>query len=200
MSGFNTEIEICPMGLNLWNLLLAEPETQAAREGTVNGADSRVMSGNSPDALASNIPMLFGQLSHGTTLSFFGAAKGKEVMGQWKLQNPARAFDKIKAYLQAEMQKAEWEILEDTEWDGILDDEEPVLVRGQQRADADHAGRTPARPTQAPEPTAPRAARRESLGAGSEASRTTTASAKTQGANGWTKLRNRNSEAAQPTP
>jgi hypothetical protein len=200
MSGFDTEIEICPMGLNLWNLLLAEPETLSAREGTVSGTGSRVIPSNSPAPPVSNGPMLFGQLSHGTTLSFFGAAGGKGVMGQWKLQNPARAFDKIKAYLQAEMQKAEWEILEDTEWDGVLDDEEPVLVGGQQRADEEHAGRDSTRPTQALESTAPRPARRESHVAGSETSRTTAASAKTQGANGWTKVRNRNPEAAQPAP
>jgi hypothetical protein len=198
MSGFDDEQDICPVGLNLWNLLLAEPETLSARGGSVSGEGSRIVPQNSQAPPASNGPTLFGQLSHGTTLSFFGAAQGKDVVGTWKLQNPARAFDKIKRYLQSEMQKAEWEDLGDTEWDGFQEDE-AVMVRGQQQANEGKVVLGSNRPTQAVEPNATTTARRESHGAGSESSKTTVTSAKTQGANGWTKVRNRNSDAPQPT-
>jgi hypothetical protein len=198
MSGFNTETEICPVGLNLWNLLLAEPETLSTRKGHHSGEGSRIIPSDSPTPPTTDGPVLFGQLSHGTTLSFFGAARAKDVMGTWKLQNPARAFDRIKSYLQAEMQRAEWEILDDTEFDEILHGEEAVMIRGQQHANETNPARVAmGQTTQNVEASGTRALRRESHGADSESSKVTTGSTKTPGANGWTKVRNRNSEVGQ---
>lgn len=60
-------------------------------------------------------------------------------MRSWKLlQSPTKIIDKVKAALQADMSGAEWEMLEEKEWDERLEGEgegggvteEPILVGG----------------------------------------------------------------------
>jgi hypothetical protein len=60
---------------------------------------------------------MLGHYSHGTSHSFLGAAEGTEFMRTWKLPTPTKIVDKLKAVLLGEMASAEWELLEEKEWD-----------------------------------------------------------------------------------
>ena len=57
-------------------------------------------------------------------------------MQDWRLQSPARALIKIKEFLNSEMQKAEWEVLDSDV--GGAENEEAVVVGGK-RLDTDQA-------------------------------------------------------------
>jgi len=201
MSGLNSEIELCPIGRNLWNLLLADQKPLSPRNGSVSRDDSEATTTNVPSAPpVSDRPTHFGQLSHGTTLDFFGASEGRYLMRNWKLQSPARAIDKIKEFLRSEMQKAEWEILDGADWDGLGEgEEEPVLVGGQRFAKETQVSSGLPLLNRIAESKTNTPTRRGSpeIRDGSEMLKTP-ASAKNQGANGWTKVRTRNSEAVQP--
>jgi hypothetical protein len=198
MSGFNSEVDLCPLGRNLWNLFFAEPKSASTSRVSTTPDESKRTSPTPPSAPPeSNPPMLFGQLSHSTTIGFFGAWEGREMMRSWKLQNPTKAVDKRKDYLKAEIQRAEWEFLDgkDLEGQGVDDDnEEPVLVPG---------GRRDAEVRQAAGPSTPivigsvleqATVRHREPHEGFEAERT--ASIRSQGANGWTKVRTRNNSDA----
>ncbi|KAL9103221.1 MAG: hypothetical protein Q9163_001708 [Psora crenata] len=119
--------EVCAIGKNLWQLLLAS----SARPPV-----SRQMSsdnGNPHEPPMSRIPSItsqpragregkeappMGYFSHGTVYGFLAAARGNEYMREWRLQNPVKVIDKVKAMLLAERTGAEWEILEGNDWEG----------------------------------------------------------------------------------
>jgi hypothetical protein len=133
MGGLNSEVDMCPMGRNLWNLLLDETRDSMSKgeSGLPEGKDPAITA--SPADPPAHVPSLFGQFSHGTAHSFFGFIGGREIMHNWKLQNPARSLDKIKEYLRYEIQKAEWEVVDgvDFDVDGGTEDQ-AVLVGGRQ--------------------------------------------------------------------
>jgi hypothetical protein len=132
MGGLSTEADMCPMGRNLWNLLLDETKDSMSRgeSASQTGKESGITaSAADPPA---HVPALFGQFSHGTAHSFFGFLGGREIMHNWKLQNPARSLDKIKEYLRSEIQKAEWEVVDGVEWDVDGAEDQAVLVGGRQ--------------------------------------------------------------------
>ncbi|TID17345.1 hypothetical protein E6O75_ATG08091 [Venturia nashicola] len=135
MGGLNSEVDICSLGRNLWNLLLDETKVSVPQtESTV--PEGRELGPNATSSEPpSHVPALFGQFSHGTAHSFFGYQNGKEIMQNWKLQNPARSLDKIKEYLRAEIQRAEWEVVDGVEWEVDGADEQAVLVGGRQYYD-----------------------------------------------------------------
>jgi hypothetical protein len=124
-------------------------------------------------------------------------------MHNWKLQNPARASDKIKEYLKAEMQKAEWEVLQENEWDAGGAEEEAVVVGGRGfdkdgKAVAGGAVKT----TSTLEAEAKKPGRAESVGVSEQSESQVPGPAKLAGAKGWTRVRNRNSATptrAEPT-
>jgi len=60
---------------------------------------------------------MLGHYSHGTVHSFLAASEGSEYVRSWKLPTPTRIVDKLKANLLGEMTSAEWELLEENEWD-----------------------------------------------------------------------------------
>jgi hypothetical protein len=131
MGGLNSWTDICAVGRNLWQLLLAEHRPGAtARATPVNrdSAGSGSTANETSAARSGSTPILFGQFSHGAAHSFFGSSEGMELLRSWRLQSPARAMDKIKSHLLAEMQGAEWEMLQADE--DMPPEEEPVIVRG----------------------------------------------------------------------
>lgn len=64
---------------------------------------------------------MLGHYSHGTSHSFLGASEGVEFMKTWKLPPPAKIADKLKSALLGEMANAEWELLEEKEWDDLAE-------------------------------------------------------------------------------
>jgi hypothetical protein len=69
---------------------------------------------------------MLGHYSHGTVHSFLGASEGSDFMRTWKLPTPTKIFDKLKFNLVGEMASAEWEFLDEQEWeDGNPEIEQP---------------------------------------------------------------------------
>lgn len=69
-----------------------------------------------------------GFFSHCTSHSFLNAADGEHFMQGWKLANPVRVIEKVKAALASERVGAEWELLEDGEWEGR--EKQEIIKRG----------------------------------------------------------------------
>ncbi|KAF2088275.1 hypothetical protein K490DRAFT_40527 [Saccharata proteae CBS 121410] len=115
-SSFNDWQEVCPMGRNLWHLIVESAQASLHdldRElAKLKAADSTA---NTPARPAAELGM--GHFSHGMANGFLETAEGKKHMKGWKLQSPTRVVDKLRSYLQTEMQGAEWEVLDEKEWE-----------------------------------------------------------------------------------
>jgi Vacuolar sorting 38 and autophagy-related subunit 14 len=121
--------DICNIGKNMWQLLVSPTAPNINAMRAVSGRDLRTKlpttndsnnnTKNQPKTIiqrTKSFPML-GHYSHGTSHSFLGAAEGVEFMKTWKLPTPAKIADKLKSALLGEMANAEWELLEEKEWD-----------------------------------------------------------------------------------
>ena len=124
--------DVCAMGKNLWQLLVADPVLPLSRPSSVpisglaptRELPSRPAPVRHLSTTENPIPtpsVQLGHFSHGTAHSFLAAADGSEYMRGWRLQSPAKVIDKVKAMLLSERTGAEWEILDGNEWE-----EEPV--------------------------------------------------------------------------
>ncbi|KAF2230743.1 hypothetical protein EV356DRAFT_453294 [Viridothelium virens] len=126
----NSWEEVCPFGRNLW-LLFA--------------TSSRPILGKDVEQGKATLPGLtLGHLSHGTSHSFLGAADAEMHMRTWSLRSPVKTLDRVKAHLQADLSRLEWEVLDEREWDEAAQrkDEEAVLVGASRKVGAEgHAGR-----------------------------------------------------------
>lgn len=115
--------DICNVGKNMWQLLVSPAAQNVSAMRAVSGRDVRTKlasdNKNQPKTIiqrTKSFPML-GHYSHGTSHSFLGAAEGMEFMKTWKLPTPAKIADKLKSALLGEIANAEWELLEEKEWD-----------------------------------------------------------------------------------
>ncbi|KAI9842270.1 MAG: hypothetical protein M1837_007339 [Sclerophora amabilis] len=130
--------DICPLGRNLWQLLIATP-SQPSMPARPSNKDAtaklspRKGSGTTPAEPVDYKPHpTLGHYSHGSAHSFLGGAEGSEYMRSWKLQGPMKIVDHLKSALLGEMAGAEWEMLDEREWDDDRErrDDEAVLVGG----------------------------------------------------------------------
>lgn len=179
MSGFTTWTDVCPIGKNLY--VFFDPESRRMRKERLSiGSHNDEALKESGVSTERNSPSLFGQFSHATAHSFLGTADASEVLSNWRLQNPQRVWDRVKGHLLAEMQRSEWELVQ--QWDDDLAEEEPVLVGGRKWTLT--GGRSAVQSSKA------------SSESKSIAAEQGNASLKTrsQSANSWTKLRSRNGE------
>lgn len=62
-------------------------------------------------------PARLGHLSHGTAHSFLESAEGTARLQSWRLQDSRRLIEHVKMMLSHERAGADWEILEDKEWE-----------------------------------------------------------------------------------
>lgn len=190
ISGFNSWTDIFPVGRNLYQLLAVSPKQVFTRMVSSSGRMNRAVGPKEAAGSSSqDDPTFFGQFSHSTGHSFIGAAEGSELMRNWRLQSPQRAWDKVKSHLVAEMQRAEWEVVQVKEWDNEdnLAEEEPVLVGGRKWTLTN--GRTAA------SKAAPDTAACKPPPTGN--SNGSNAVAKAKGVNGWMKLRSRSGEHSE---
>ncbi|KAJ5822932.1 hypothetical protein N7447_005272 [Penicillium robsamsonii] len=125
--------EVCDIGKSLWQLLVAPPAHPSTLMRAFAGRDTQTQMKSAKDSPKTTIqrttsfPML-GHYSHGTAHSFLGASEGVEFMRIWKLPTPTKIVDKLKSNLQGEMASAEWELLEEKEWDdAVMDSPEPSV-------------------------------------------------------------------------
>ena len=117
--------EVCAMGKNLWQLLVAPPSRPPlSREiSTRTNASKPPVSRKSTAAV--RIPLIekpkeappMGHFSHGTAYGYLATASGLEHMHDWRLQAPLKVIEKVKAMLLSERTGAEWELLEGNEWE-----------------------------------------------------------------------------------
>lgn len=114
---------------------------------------------------------MLGHYSHGTIHSFLGASEGSEFIRTWKLPTPTKIADKLKVNLLGEMATAEWELLDEREWDdepaeGQHDHETPTSRNSQPHTN--HSGEN-----------------------GQVSAQAVEEGRRTKGTSGWTKLNNR---------
>ena len=98
--------DVCPLGKNLWTLMCNKLSES-----------SEVVPNDATQPLAAGRPQL-GYYSHGTAHAFLGQGEGADLMRSWKIKSATQVTDKVKALLQGETAGAEWEMLEEREWDG----------------------------------------------------------------------------------
>ncbi|KAK7527854.1 UV radiation resistance protein and autophagy-related subunit 14-domain-containing protein [Phyllosticta citriasiana] len=174
ISGFNEWEHICPLGKNVWRLLIEEAKSTLATlesENAKGRAEAKAKSTQGGD-------VMMGYFSHGTSKGFLGSAEGTSFMKGWKFQTPTRTVDKVKSYLLGEMQGAEWEVLDEKEWEKE-EDEQQVTERAKQ-----DSGVTAKRTSSGTTITS----------AGPGYGSTDDRQGKTRGTNGWMKLKSRNEE------
>lgn len=114
--------DTCNIGKSMWQLLVAPPAQTSTLMRAFAGRDTQAKAKPSKDTPQTTIhrtksfPMM-GHYSHGTAHSFLNSSEGSEFMRTWKLPASARIADKLKANLLGEMASAEWELLEEKEWE-----------------------------------------------------------------------------------
>ncbi|KAJ5415335.1 hypothetical protein N7465_004030 [Penicillium sp. CMV-2018d] len=165
--------EVCDIGKSLWQLLVAPPAHPSTLMRAFAGRDTQTQMKSAKDSPRTTIqrttsfPML-GHYSHGTAHSFLGASEGVEFMRMWKLPTPTKIVDRLKSNLLGEMASAEWELLEEKEWDdAAMESPQPsvsqspkVVVSGSQsgsvetdsRTSKTRSGRTPPEDASSPRP------------------------------------------------
>ncbi len=117
------------IGRNMYNLLInsslqRNPQQIADDVGNQGVANE----GNEPTELGKAAPRM-GLYSHGSGHTFLGGATGNELTRNFKLPNPIKLMDKLKAKLNHENPIPEWEVLEDDAW-APDDGDDGVLVGG----------------------------------------------------------------------
>ncbi|KZF26113.1 hypothetical protein L228DRAFT_242520, partial [Xylona heveae TC161] len=141
-AGTNTWEEICSLGKNLWQLLVAPPFQPSPKPSTMalprSPSSKDILNRQEPAKDLSTPPkeqtsaaaapsttpsaavskrLSLGHYSHGTSHSFLNGAEGSEYMRTWKLQSPMKIVDRVKAALLGELAGAEWEVLDEHEWE-----------------------------------------------------------------------------------
>lgn len=161
---------------------MAPPTQTSARTRIVSVRDSdpkythRDSSG--PGIRRSGSFSLLGYYSHGTAHSFLGGFEGTEFMKTWKLPSHIKVMDKVKSALLGELASAEWEILEEKEWEN--EDAAQDQIRGEKQS----ADITPKITTENP-------SRNSTLDMLKDTPRQDGEYGRSKGTSGWTKLKNR---------
>lgn len=125
--------DICDIGKSMWQLLVAPPAQASTLIRAIAGRDTQSKIKPSRDSPQTTIQRtksfpLLGHYSHGTVHSFLGASEGSEFIRTWKLPTPTKIADKLKASLLGEMASAEWELLEEKEWDDRTTEDHPSAI------------------------------------------------------------------------
>ncbi|ORY55483.1 UV radiation resistance protein and autophagy-related subunit 14-domain-containing protein [Pseudomassariella vexata] len=124
--------DFASMGRNLYNLLIGssrnqQPPTLVSEANTSAGRNGATVSGDAAD-ISKPIPRM-GAFSHGTSHTFLSGTAGQEFTRTFRLPNPVKLADKLKARLVNEALVPEWELIEDEEL-GPNDLDDGVFVGG----------------------------------------------------------------------
>jgi hypothetical protein len=125
--------DICPMGRSLHRLLVSQ-ETYF-HQCPQNPLDKDVTARSSTKMPLRQTPVGFGQLSHATSHSYMNIAENAQYLSGWSI-SPTKIVDELKAFLLAELQAQEWDVLNQKEWEDMenLIAEDPIMV-GEKRRD-----------------------------------------------------------------
>ena len=124
--------DICPVGRNMHRLLIAQESHVIQR--LENPLDKDISSAKSSKLASGKTSVGFGQLSHATSQSFMHMAENAQYLSGWPLSS-TKVVDELKAFLLAEQQAQEWDVLNQKEWEDMenLIAEDPVLVGEKRR-------------------------------------------------------------------
>jgi hypothetical protein len=122
----NTFEDTCHVGRNLWQLLVHQGRKRPPLDRKISA-----LSGRSGQDSRSHGNL--GVFSHATALNNLASPEGADFMKDFRLSSPSRLADKLRHTLLGEVSGAEWELLEEREWDEEREDERPVLVGGSNR-------------------------------------------------------------------
>ncbi|KAJ5675862.1 hypothetical protein N7462_008759 [Penicillium macrosclerotiorum] len=173
--------EVCNIGKSMWQLLVAPPAQTSTLMRAFAGRETHTKLKSTKDSPQTTIqrtksfPML-GHYSHGTVHSFLAASEGSEFMRAWKLPTPTKIADKLKASLLGEMASAEWELLEENEW-------EDWTTESHERSNT-HDSKVTTSPT-------PHSESKERTGAIQASPKEADEARRPKGTSGWTKLNSR---------
>lgn len=131
--GSNSWEDICPIGKNIWRLLVLPQPRQPNQSPSPSPIPRTISRNNShaksamsltatqaspyPSAEPESQSARLGHLSHGTAHSFLESAEGTTRMQSWRLQDSQRLVEHVRMMLSHERAGADWEILEDKEWE-----------------------------------------------------------------------------------
>ncbi|MCJ1435852.1 hypothetical protein MMC27_005228 [Xylographa pallens] len=125
--------DVCAMGKNMWLLFVAPPTRPAISRITSTSTDATTKTSSATTTPPIKAPIskpseitqtagtfvpFLGHFSHSTNHSFLNAAEGSEYMRNWKLASPMRVIQKVKDALVSARMGADWEVLEEGEWEG----------------------------------------------------------------------------------
>ena len=187
---------VCNMGQNLWNLLIASPQSSALLRAIsdTNSRQQRSRAQNE-NSTAQNRTVRLGQFSHGSAHSI--PSSDMDFLRGWKVAKYTMIVDPLKRALIGEMSNAEWELLEQDEWADSgeqLGDHEAVYIKSRHSAELE--GRSSfddARSVMTATTDKKSDDQADQKEASEEASNAGAApgSARVKGTSGWTKLKNR---------
>jgi hypothetical protein len=123
----NTFDDVCDIGRNIWLLSLAPQNSASDRDRRDRGASE----GTSRVSQPAVHTLRFGSFSHGNRRHFLAGPEGLALMQDWRLSQPHRLIDKLRNHLLIELTGAEWDVVDDDDFDD--DDELAVLVDGSHR-------------------------------------------------------------------
>lgn len=135
-AGTETWEDVCNIGRNLWHLLLSQPQSPGLMR-VLSSRDVQTRNRNGKESAAAGVgktaptPKL-GSVSHSSAHSFLGSSESQEFLRGWKVSKYTMIVDPLKKALIGEMNNAEWELLQEQEWDDggeRFDGEAAVLVK-----------------------------------------------------------------------
>ncbi|KAH9873628.1 hypothetical protein IAQ61_004252 [Plenodomus lingam] len=124
--------DVCPVGRNLYRLLIAQESYLPQR--LENPLHKDLTTSKSSRAALRKTAVGFGQLSHATSHSFMNIAENAQYLSGWAL-TATKIVDELKSFLLAEQQAQEWDVVNQKEWEDMenLMAEDPVVVGEKRR-------------------------------------------------------------------
>lgn len=169
--------DVCDLGRNLYSLAGQRARPSLERRTTATS--------NKTDAGTSTVQ--FGRFSHASAAQSLAGHEGSAMFAPdaWRV-SVTTLTDKLKAYLRNEAARSEWHIIDETEWDDVLEHEQVVMVGGASVMKRPDNAKGPAMSVMTVSPHD---------GADDSSERKTSETSKARGSSGWTKLRGRGGDA-----
>ncbi|EXJ86940.1 hypothetical protein A1O3_03894 [Capronia epimyces CBS 606.96] len=112
--------DVCAIGRNLYQMILGPPQSAATfrvlTQRDIQTRQRRSQSTSSPTRDATIITGRLGSQSHTSAHTHLGRASDNQIPA-WRLDKYTTIVDPLKKYLLTEMNNAEWELLDEQEWD-----------------------------------------------------------------------------------
>lgn len=123
--------DICCIGKNLYQLFGPSPPLTRVRSSRDITSRPKIAGNSNSSPRSRSLPRL-GQYSHGSAHSFLANNEGMALIRGWKVTRYMTIADSLKRTLLEGISNAEWELLEEREWDdggGEFNEAEAVFVK-----------------------------------------------------------------------